>query len=388
MHYSVINNGKKTKLDDLLKYIQILPFEYLTFSINGDESITFEYFNPIFLKAVKKAIKSEIKENSIKFLLSNDNADFLINGIYEEKLLTTLISYNKLNLENMNNSENNLLEVTKLSEFKNKKFGKTNKKIDKTLPIIITQEIFLGEFYDLLILVPNKLNDIYNFTGYMIQIGTNKTKYEIEDIKSDFNQNKKNYISGIKKFVDNGIEINNLELLFIFDKETQEKLKSRKIYESGSKYCLLNKIKFYCFSVNSYELYKTFDNSKYTKINNFGDFNKSNKRKWSDYSFLSEEEIKFINSKISDNVTNMWISIKTQIRFQDIKQNIEKDKIYILENQINKYFIINYIFYKYEENDFIEINKKIIEKNEEFDLLILSSLALEIGFKKKYLFYK
>ena len=47
MHFSVINNGKKLKIDDLLKYFYVLPFEYLTFSISENNFVTFEYFTGI-----------------------------------------------------------------------------------------------------------------------------------------------------------------------------------------------------------------------------------------------------------------------------------------------------------------------------------------------------
>ena len=75
MHFSIINNGKNLEIKKFLKYIHILPFEYLNFSINEDKSIKFEYFNPIFLNAVKQSIKPHIKEKTLEFLLKNDNKD-------------------------------------------------------------------------------------------------------------------------------------------------------------------------------------------------------------------------------------------------------------------------------------------------------------------------
>ena len=81
------------ELEKLLDYIYIIPFEYLKFLINDDKSIKFEYFNPLFLKAAKKSIESEIKEKSLQYLLKNDNKDYLINGIYEEKLLSKYRQY-------------------------------------------------------------------------------------------------------------------------------------------------------------------------------------------------------------------------------------------------------------------------------------------------------
>ena len=197
----------------------------------------------------------------------------IINGIYEEKLLCTLISYNKLSLNNMNTPEDNLLEVSKICDFKEKQFSKTNNKINIKFPIIITQEIFLSELYDLLILTVNN-KEPNTYFAYMTQIGTNKTKYQIETIKKDFDENKGKYIKGIKKFIDNDINIEKIELLFIFDLDTQKTLdlKDAKIYESGSKFCANNKIHFYCFSIEDYKLYKIVNGKKYFSVISFGDF--------------------------------------------------------------------------------------------------------------------
>ena len=45
MNFSVINNKKDLNLETLLKYIPIIPFEYLNFSINEEGSS----FNSNFL---------------------------------------------------------------------------------------------------------------------------------------------------------------------------------------------------------------------------------------------------------------------------------------------------------------------------------------------------
>ena len=377
MHFSIINNGKNMELEKLLKYFHIMPFEYLKFSINEDKTFKFEFFNPIFLNAVKKCIKSEIKEKSLDFLLKNDNKDYLINGIYEEKLLTELISYNKLNLSNIGTKENNLLEVIKICELKDKIYKKTSNKIETNSPIIITQEKFTGELYDLLVLVPKKDNEEITYIAYMIQIGTNKPENKIVKIKSDFNENKKNYSSGIEKFIDNNIKIKDIELVFIFDKETQEKLVSKftKLNECGSKYCIQNNIKFYCFSINDYGLYKPLTVEHYCKINEFGDFSK--KMNWDNYKyerfrFLKENETKFINSKLKDDtIVGSWISFREHNEFP---KEIDSELIYILQNQLYKFYIINGIIYteefeEIEENEVIERTKD----NKLFNIFILNT---------------
>ena len=377
MHFSIINNGKNMELEKLLKYFHIMPFEYLKFSINEDKTFKFEFFNPIFLNAVKKCIKSEIKEKSLDYLFKNDNKDYLINSIYEEKLLTELISYNKLNLSNMETKENNLLEVKKICELKDKIYKKTSNKIETKSPIIITQEKFTGELYDLLVLVPTKDNEEITYIAYMIQIGTNKPENKIVEIKTDFKENRKKYSSGIKNFIDNNIKIKDIELVFIFDKETQEKLVSKfaKLNECGSKYCINNKIKFYCFSINNYGLYKPLTVEHYCKINEFGDF--TLKMNWANYkyerfSFLNENETKFINSKLKDdNIIGCWISFQ---ELSEFPKNINSELIYVLKNYMYKFYIINGIIYteefkEIEENEVIKKTKD----NKLFNIFMLNT---------------
>ena len=388
LQYSIINNTKNIELEKLLNYIHILPCEYLIFSINQDNTITFNYFNPIFSKAVKISIKLKIKEKSINYLLSEENKDFLITGIYDEKLLSTFISYNKLNLKNLETSESNLLEINKISELKNNNVEKTNNKIESGLPIIITQEDFLEELYDLLILIPKKEIEVILYNAYMIHIDSNNNKQEIDEIKDDFDKDKENYSSGINKFIGNNIRIKNIELIFIFDKETQNKLILRKtdINNLGSNYCILNRIKFYCFSLETFKLYKTFDNINYYIINEFGDFDKCIKKPWKSYaserfSFLIEDEIKFINSKINGDIRDVEnIFYRNNVK---VPEKIEKEKIYILMNEIDKYYIIKGEVYNYINDNFILINKKDIDNEEIFELIILNTDEIYSNIKKE-----
>ena len=388
MHFSIINNKKHLNLEKLLKYIHIIPFEYLNFYINKpDNSFTFEFANPIYLSAVKKSIKAQIKEKSLQFLLKNDNRDYIINGIYEEKLLIQLISNNKFNLKNFGISENNLIEVNKIYELKDKKYGKTSQKIDIGLPIIITQSNFLGELYDLLVLIPQKDNDKTVYMAYIIQIDTNKPEEKILEIKDDFNLNKTKYIAGIKKLIDNNIMLENIELLFIFDKETQEQLiqRNENINKCGVKYCTKNNIKFYCFSSETFKLYKSLDIYTFTEIEEFGDFSK--KRNWNIYenerfNFLNEEEIHFINSKLGDDIIGCWI-FYTGPRKNSIEINDEK--IYVIENGLDRYYIIEGIIYnyKFEKINEDKIIKNIKTKNEAFKIFILDKFPNSGIIKRK-----
>ena len=106
MYYSIINCGKKIESKELLYYFCMLPIEYLNFEKDCN-NIIFNFHNPIFLKAIKNTIRNLIKEQSFNFLLKEVDEKALLNAIFEEKLLTLLISYNKFKLKNWELYEKN-----------------------------------------------------------------------------------------------------------------------------------------------------------------------------------------------------------------------------------------------------------------------------------------
>ena len=364
MYHSIINCDKKKEIEELGDYFCLLPIEYLFFEKREDNSITFIFHNPLFKKAIKKTINNLIKEKSYNFLLKEGDEKELLKAIFEEKLLTSLISYNKLNLENWKVNEKNLLEVDKIADFKYSAYPKTKNKLENGLPIVITQKEFTGEHYDLLILFPSKsYNDIIYYIAYMVQIGLNKTNIQIEKIRNDFDENELNYKDGINNFVGNDdIRVRQLELLFIFDKSTQDNyiqgnISSDKI---GSKYCIENNIKFYLFLAQQNCLIITFDNRKFLPVSQFGKFNKPFKRKWDlEYIFpsiLDEEEINFINNKCDLNIKDCDFFVKSNAKVPKI---INEDIVYVLKNKKEEdtYYIIN----KQKYNKNFEKVKKINE---------------------------
>ena len=193
MYYSIINCGKKIESKELLYYFCMLPIEYLNFEKDCN-NIIFNFHNPIFLKAIKNTIRNLVKKQSFNFLLKEVNEKALFNAIFEEKLLTLLISYNKFKLKNWELYEKNLLELEKIVNFKNKNIKKTENIIKKGFPIVVTQKDFTGEHYDLLILFPFKVDNHNFYIAYMAQIGLNKIKSQIETIRKDFKNNANNYI--------------------------------------------------------------------------------------------------------------------------------------------------------------------------------------------------
>ena len=112
MFYSILNNGKQIDL----KFFNLLPIEYLYLEME-DNCTKLHFFNPIFLKAVKKKFFIKFKEASLLFLLKECNKYQIIKGIFEEKLLTLAISYNKIYLNNLNFCENNILEIYQITDF-------------------------------------------------------------------------------------------------------------------------------------------------------------------------------------------------------------------------------------------------------------------------------
>ena len=384
MNYAVINCGNKIELEELLSYFDILPIDYLNFEID-DDFVIFNFYNPIFLKAIKNKIKIKIKEHSLSFLLKEINEDQIVRGIYEEKLLTLLISYNKLNLKNWKFYENNLLEIEEIAKLKDYSNKKNKHKIDDKFPIVITQEKFKGQHYDLLILLPNEKSDKYFYIAYMIQIGVNKNKEQINIIEENFKNNKDNYIKGIKNFIGGNIKLDNIELLFIFDKKTQMRLKSKNKNTNyfGFEYCKQKNIKNYLFSINDFYLYITPDMIRFYKVYKFGNFDINYKRDWNDLSqerfyFLNNREIQLINLKIKDNIGNITSIYSDEIK--GIPKNIDDDKIYILKNKNNSYYIINNVIYNLnEEEEFEIVSVSSINDNESFSLHIIND-------NKKYKF--
>ena len=387
MYNSIINCDKKIEIKELDDYFCLLPIEYLFFEKKENNSITFTFHNPLFQKAIKKTINNLIKEQSYDFLLKEGSEKKLLKAIFEEKLLTSLISYNKLNLENWKVNEKNLLEVEKIADFKYSKYSKTKNNLENGLPIVITQKEFTGEHYDLLILFPNKgINDTIYYIAYMIQIGLNKTDIQIEKIRNDFDDNFLNYKDGINKFVANDIRVRQLELLFIFDKSTQDNYiqgntSSDKV---GSKYCIKNNIKFYLFSAPENCLLITFDNHNFLPVSQFGKFNKPFKRKWNVQnifpSIIYEEEINFINNKLGLDIMEYEFIVKSNAKVPEI---IDEDIVYVLKNEEEKdaYYIINNQIYNKNFEKIKKINEDTLFFCIEFSKY--SKLKTKIKINKK-----
>ena len=217
-----------------------------------------------------------------------------------------------------------------------------------------------------------------NQNSYFIQIGTNKIKTQIEEIRKDFEKNEINYKKGIEKFID--YTINKIELILIFDKDTQMDIVEKKNF-AGSLYCIRNKIKFYLFSINDYLLYMTNDMTIFDPINSFeNSFNKTSLnylefKKRIIKNLLSDKEINLINEIINDNLENYDVFFAER-KSKGIPKDLKKSQIYILETKNDtKFYIINKEIYFLENDKLKNIEKgykKYINKEDEFFVSIFS----------------
>ena len=337
MYYSTFYEGREIKLSDLEKNYEILPIDFLVFTIYNNNNVSFKFHNEIFKSAVKKSINYTIQENNFMYILNNFDNNRITYGIFEEKLLTLFLSCNKLNLIDLEFTEENKLEVEEIFQFKNNTFDKTNKLIDKDKPIIITQENYLGQNYDLLVLIP--IQSLDSFLAYFIQIGTNKTSTQINIIKTDLNENKSKYKDGIETFT--GCNIFKTELVFIFDKNTQIGLKDKNVF-NGAQYCIENSILFYLFSIEDQKLYITYDMDLFIHTDKFEVIKprKVWKRNYNDskgdFSFLSHKETKLINGLIEDDIKINYMVSNGGQYICNLNQ-YKKESIYIFYNKEKEY---------------------------------------------------
>ena len=366
MNYAILNEKKEIEISELEKYYQILPIDYIVFTKINNNKVSFKFHNKIFKNIIKKKIEFSIQADNFIYILKNFYKNRIAFGIFEEKLLILLLSYNKLDLENLQIREENRLEVFEIYQFKESIYEQTNKAFIKNEPIIINQEYYLGQNYDLLILIP--IPSINSYKAIFIQIGTNKSIDQINTIIKDLKKSKIQYKNGIKKFI--GVDITDVELVFIFDKDTQINLfKKNKI--SGAEYCIKKNIIFYLFSVENFRLYSTDNMIEFSLKKNFETFKPKAKHKRNyneskgDFSFLSANEIKLINNFIHDNILSNYIIIQGGCNIGNLNQ-YEKDSIYIYYNTNKRIYIIKQHCYVINNGELIKILKKTININENF----------------------
>ena len=374
MYYSLIHCEKEISASELLNIFDILPCDLLVFNKNGNNNLSFDFHNNIFKLAVKNYIRFSIETQMLSAFLNHFGISRTTYGIFEEKLLTLFLSYNKIELNDLNFEDSNRLEVEEIYEFNSSSYEKTEKTINKNKSIIICQNNYLGKFYDLLILVPTIL---LSLNAYFIQMGTNKNKKQIDTIKNDIEVNEKNYKNGLEKFID--CKINKIELIFIFDKKTQINEAENKNF-AGSIYCITNKINFYLFSIDDYLLYKTYDMKIFNRIISFENPLNKIKRNYNELkiniikNLLSEKEIDLISEKINYNIESCDVLLLDE-KIKGIPKDLKNELTYILQAKDNdaRFYIIKKEIYYLENNILKKIDKKkYINKNEDYFVFMLS----------------
>ena len=359
MYYSLLHCNKEVNLDELNQNYDILPFDFLVFNKSGKKKITFHFHNEIFKSSVKRKIRTEIERNHLQYFIKKLKYSRITDCIFEEKLLTLFFSFNKLGIQNLHFKEENRLEVKEINKLKETKFLCNNIKLDLLSPVIITQENFLGPNYDLLILIPS-INT--SFLAYFMHIGTNINKSQIEDINEDLSKNEGNYKNGIENYT--GLKISKIELVFIFDKETQVQIKKENDKNNSRaftcvNYCRDNKILFYLFSTVDYTLYSTPDMKGFNKVINFGKIRQ--KRPTYIFSFrnnidliFSDDEIKNIGELIDNDIYLNYIMIRDvyekEKEYKEAKMKFDEENIYVFQNSTDKIFVIKNKHYIMENN--------------------------------------
>ena len=331
LYYALIYENKELTYEIFNKYYDILPNYYLSFIKKG-KTISFTIANLIFKNAIKNTIKFDIEINSIENLLKSNNKERTQIGIYEEKLLTLFLKYNKLNLINLQFTKDNILEVEEIYEFINSKYERFNESIQKGEPIIITQTNYKGKNYDLLVLIPKENSD--NYDAVFIQIGLNKQKNDIIELMNDISNNDSKYKKGIEKYLD--INIKDIYLNFIFDKETQQNFIESGIHSCGSNYCISQNILFYLFSLEDYQLYKLKDNLSFEIISSY------------EYKVEKKNILGKKRAKFSKPMFTEFFDILEEDEMEElinIKPNIKNINKYLSAN-INSNTLSNKKFYK------------------------------------------
>ena len=359
MYYSLLHCNKEMNLDELNQNYDILPFDFLVFNKSDKKKITFQFHNEIFKSSVKRKIRKEIEMNNLDYFIKELNYSRITYGIFEEKLLTLFFSFNKLGIQNLHFKEENRLEVKEINQLKESKFIRTNNKLDLFSPVIITQENYLGPNYDLLILIPS-INT--SFSAYFIQIGTDKNKIQIDNINDDLSSNEDNYKIGIEKYT--GLKISKIQLVFIFDKETQDQIKKENDKKNSRaftcvNFCRDNKILFYLFSTVDYTLYSTTDMKRFNKVINFGEIRQ--KRQTYIFSFrnnidliFSDDEIKCIRELIDNDIYFDYTLVRDiyekEKEYKEAKIKFDEENIYVFQNSTDKIFVIKNKHYIMENN--------------------------------------
>ena len=233
------------------------PFEYFIIENLGSTNLRFKFFSPIYKRAIRRKIGIKVELGALNILLRDKTFPRTGYGIIFEKIITLLLSHNRINLLNLQFTKNNKKEIENISDLEMKHYQNPELKVENNnQAILITQSNYRGQNYDLLIL--SKIEGIH-YSDF-VQIGVNKTASEIKSILQNIKDKEEVIINNIK----NNFQIENVRvsLLFIFDLKTQIKVNYKAVCD-----CLKNNINYYLFSSEEQCFYRhNFINKMNEKI--------------------------------------------------------------------------------------------------------------------------
>lgn len=289
-----------------------LPFKYLTVEknvdINGNILLQFQFGLNIYKTVYEECIKGLLKVESLKTKM---------NLFKEENVGKDGIEFEDLIIEQMWNNtfnffifpENNKIKIKEIYHLKDNNDIKTN--LTPSKPIIIRQTIFKGKFYDLLLILEQNGKTCAIF----IQIGLDKSGYEINEYIKNIGDNGEKYITGIGTLINH--EVDSLGFLLILDYSHQKNLQNKNNKSNGAAFCLRNDIDFLIY--NNFKLFKNIDDS--SPINSFEVTNKT---------------LVFSNEIIKDDLINYKIKIGFASLCKDISiQENQKPNVFLNEKEKN-----------------------------------------------------
>ena len=334
----IIKNMKKI---DIQNFNQEIPFQFFRFNLDQKKELKIEYQFDDLIDLNNLKLRESISKisNFIHFL---DNSPASLKGFVFEELIISILMNNKTNLNNLNFSETNIIEVDSIYDLNNVKQNKNLKNGD----ILIIQKLN-GQVFDFSILIDN-----YFIGG---QIGLNKTNDDLKIYKKKIIQNEKNILTNIRILT--GRDITKLKFIIILNKEWQNSLENqyneynnniksyndkktnfdkyqleqmrRKLYnfrnEYGIKCCEEQNISYFLFSGKDFFFYK--DNKKLEKF----DINEIKFLKMGIGAFC-DNEYNLVPIKSSESILNENEKIELLNKLKDnINSDIEDIKI---ENEI------------------------------------------------------
>jgi len=237
------------------------PLEFLTLKIKNENGkiyfiINFKLsiYKEIFNESIKGLLKIENIKSNIILDKNYDEVSPKKDGIQFEEIIIEQLWNNQLCLDNI--PENNKIIVNDI--FSIKSFKDEGLNVDKNNTIIIRQSNFNGKYYDLLLIV----NDERKKIAIFIQIGINKTRYEINLYYNNLIRYNDEYKCGIKSLIKD--KIDDIGFLLIFDYDKQISLKDKET--EGAGYCIKNQIEYLIY--RDFQLFNSLNSKKpITSIN-------------------------------------------------------------------------------------------------------------------------